>query len=1297
MENASFGVAMAHVPEERSMFMNLTDRGLRGRLIQQTTLLVMIVIAFGIGATALVLTKIISTQLEKSLETLGHEYLRDLDLHFTFMDQNIERFSKNQLVVNSLIDPKGREIYLPNLAKEFSLTAFVVDLAVVDFAGNQIYGSSDNITIPPNHIHLRKALATERRTIQLLEKNLQLRIIQPVVYYKTTQGAVVVTLDLGAMLRHTLAKDTTRTFKLYSGSTLLLTSNEHPELTYITTRHDHDDEASHPYVDKLALSLEIGVPQEEYRRPIRNAILGMLGLSLFFLALAALIGWRIGDQLARPILRLCEKVQQSGSSDKASPCSPVGTGDELETLALAFDERTAQLTAARDDLHQNNELLKLEVAQRQEAEASLQAAYDDLEEKILQRTRELHVAKASLDKGQEIAHLGNWNWDITGNTLWWSDEIYRIFGQDPQSFTASYEKLLKMIHPDDLELVETAISETLATHKPYSVEHRVVLPDGQDRYVLEQGELLVDSAGIPLQMVGTILDINDRKVAEQALRDSEEKFSKAFKNAPIMMSISDLMDGTMLEVNDCFLETMGFTKQELIGHSLIELGCYSKAYRDPMRDELLKTGSLYRKDLQFLKKNKQLIHCSYAGEIITIGGIRRLFSITEDITERKQMEMLLKQDEERLSSLLNLSQRSWESEEELITFALEEAVRLTDSKVGHIHFVNPEDNSIKMFAWSQMTKEECRSLKASHYPLESAGIWADSVRTGKPAIHNDYPGLLEKKGVPEGHFSIQRHMSVPIFDQDEVVAVVGVGNKENPYEEQDIRQLTLYINSMWQTLKRKRVEAQLSEAEERYRTLFDKSPDGIVLVDPDTGGHLAFNEAAHRQLGYEKDEFANLQINDYEASEYPEEQVQHIRQVQKDGLDVFETLHRSKNGEIRNVMVTSKILSIDGHQVILAIFRDFTLLKQAEEEVKLKAQLTDAANDSIFLHDLEGHIIEANEAAWKSHGYRSKDELLSCNIKDLDAPEWSKHFHFHAVEMVPQGSCMFEATHICKDGSRLPLDIAAKLIDVGGKRMVLSVARDIRARKTAEAKLQQFTEELERSNKELQQFAYVASHDLQEPLRKIMAFGDRLQRHGGPALDERSLDYLERMLNAAGRMRHLIAGLLEFSRVTTKGKPFETVALHDVVQEVLVDLEELIRESKGQIEIGELPLVTADRLQMRQLFQNLIVNGLRYQVVGQEPHITISSQEGVDSTWEIMVSDNGIGFDEKYLDRIFIPFQRLHARDEYEGTGMGLAICEKIVKRHNGRITARSSEGQGATFIVHLPSPLDPGARKHDQ
>lgn len=267
--------------------------------------------------------------------------------------------------------------------------------------------------------------------------------------------------------------------------------------------------------------------------------------------------------------------------------------------------------------------------------------------------------------------------------------------------------------------------------------------------------------------------------------------------------------------------------------------------------------------------------------------------------------------------------------------------------------------------------------------------------------------------------------------------------------------------------------------------------------------------------------------------------------------------------------------------------------------------------------------------------------------------------------------------------------------------------QEITIRKQMEKVLEEKTREIIRSNKDLEQFAYIVSHDLQEPLRKVMVFGDRLIMKQGKALSPEGLDYIVRMKNASRRMQTLITDLLAYSRVTTHTRPFIRVDLTKLIQEVISDLEIQLERSGGRVILGNLPVIYADSVQMRQLFQNLIGNALKYHRHEVPPLIEIQANciectdedhaqaSRCNGSCEITVTDNGIGFDEKYAEYIFGIFQRLHRRDEYEGTGVGLSICRKIVERHGGSITATGTPGKGAKFTIILP-PEQVGKRKEN-
>lgn len=343
------------------------------------------------------------------------------------------------------------------------------------------------------------------------------------------------------------------------------------------------------------------------------------------------------------------------------------------------------------------------------------------------------------------------------------------------------------------------------------------------------------------------------------------------------------------------------------------------------------------------------------------------------------------------------------------------------------------------------------------------------------------------------------------------------------------------------------------------------------------------------------------------------------------------------------------------------------------------------------------------------------DEMLAATISDEDRLAFMRSLQLRSIIMAPlriRSKTVGVLSFVSSESGRYYTEADIDMVNELASRISLTMTnatlyneaqKEIEERRKLEDRLlqekgklesrvkqrtrqlQEYSDSLARSNQELQDFAYVASHDLQEPLRKIQAFGTLLATEYDDSLGE-GKDYLERMRNAAERMSTLIEDLLSFSRVTTQAKPDVPVDLNVVVQGVISDLETRIKDTSGHVDISHLPTVVADPTQMRQLFQNLIGNALKFHREGVAPHIIVSAEQNTDKhLYAISVQDNGIGFDEKYLDRIFAVFQRLHGRGTYEGTGIGLAVCKKIVERYGGTINATSKKNQGSTFTFTLP------------
>ncbi len=383
------------------------------------------------------------------------------------------------------------------------------------------------------------------------------------------------------------------------------------------------------------------------------------------------------------------------------------------------------------------------------------------------------------------------------------------------------------------------------------------------------------------------------------------------------------------------------------------------------------------------------------------------------------------------------------------------------------------------------------------------------------------------------------------------------------------------------------------------------------------------------------------------------------------------------------------------------------LQQEVRERERVEVDLRDAKDfaetvlnsmgDAISIVDVEDYSIAASNRVFQEQAGLTESELIGlpcygvthnrstpCGPPDDVCPLTEARQTGEAVTV--------EHKHNTVAGPRfVDVSISPIFNSVGQVHQVVHVSRDVTHRKTAALELARYAERLEQSNSALGEFAYVASHDLQEPLRKIQSFGSRLQTKYRDSIDERGQDYLDRMQNAAVRMQALIEGLLTYSRVTSRANEFEPVDLNAVAEGVLSDLEVRIQETGGVVTVGALPTIDADPVQMRQLLQNLIANALKFAAPGRRPEVSltadpIEASNGQEASWQVSVADNGIGFEQKYSERIFGVFQRLHGRGEYSGTGIGLAACAKIVDRHGGSITAVGRPGEGATFQVRIPS-----------
>ena len=495
------------------------------------------------------------------------------------------------------------------------------------------------------------------------------------------------------------------------------------------------------------------------------------------------------------------------------------------------------------------------------------------------------------------------------------------------------------------------------------------------------------------------------------------------------------------------------------------------------------------------------------------------------------------------------------------------------------------------------------------------------------------------------------------------------------------------------------------ESDSILRSIFETVIDGIITIN-ERGIVESLNPAAARIFGYNEDEVIGHNINMLMPEPYHSAHDSYLHNYHNTGIKKIigigrEVLGLRKNGTTFPFLLSISETQLSDRKIFTGIVHDISQIKEAESalvesEYKFNAILNNAV-DGIITINTKGIIELFNPAASKLFGY-TQEEMRGKSVNALMPEPFGSQHDTYMQNYYNTGKGKIigigrEVTAMKKDGTLFPINLSVSEVKIGERIIFTGIIHDITERKLAEEKLRRSAAALQRSNSELQDFAYVSSHDLQEPLRKIQSFGDRLKVKEGSQLSEAGVDYLDRMLNAAARMQQLINDLLTFSRVTTIAQDFVNVDLNNTIREVLSDIEISIEKSGASIIVDKLPSIQAEPVQMRQLFQNMLSNAIKFRKDDVKPIIKVYAKDiqkdkllvstPGDEMIELYFEDNGIGFDEKYIDKIFNIFQRLESK-KFEGSGVGLAICRKIAIYHGGKIEAKSTLGQGTTFIVTL-------------
>ncbi len=867
-------------------------------------------------------------------------------------------------------------------------------------------------------------------------------------------------------------------------------------------------------------------------------------------------------------------------------------------------------------------------------------------------------------------------------------------------------KLLDIVNITDGktdEAIDDPISKVLREGTTIGLADQVMCASGNGK------KIPIDLNVAPIRdekeyITGAVLvfqDITDRKEAEKQLVKQEEKFRSLFEEANDAIFIQT-KEGEIAAANKKACALLGYSMKELVALSMQDIFPPNFAPLLPryMHENSLKKG--VRFEAVNVHKDGRLIPVEVSASYSGKGRERRILTFVRDITDRKDAEEKIRQQRTYLQALIEHTPL---------------AVVAIDLN-GDITTCNPAFERLFQYSREEAITKPLDSLVAFHDQVQEANKITQKVVNGG-RVH-----VVTVRSRKDGTLVDVEIFGVPVMIRGKRIGAFAIY--------QDITE-------------RKRAQEALQKSEEQYRSLQANVPIGLFRTTPDNEGrYRSANPTCVSILGYDSfDELAQVKVIDTYVN-VKDRALFRKRLLIEGSVDGMELQLRRKDGShfwarISASLVSDrkgKALSIDG---ILEDVTEFKRMESDREERLRRTQvLSKIALQLIRATDIKQILNLISECAL---------QLLNCRVAAVGVLDDKKEKIAHtALSKHPKVTENYSAQLLLtgNNGFYQPihekkhitmrinaLDEAQKKNLAGGKSLekllatalvgandtvnglivvadplesvefrkedefyitllahyatvALSRTLNMIALKKARSELSERAKALARSNADLEQFAYVASHDLQEPLRMVSSYMQLLERRYKNKLDADADEFIGYAVDGANRMQRLIRDLLQYSRVATRGKPFKSTDTSKIMQQVIKDLQCPIEESNAEIECKALPTVLGDESQLGQLFQNLVSNAIKYRDE-KSPEIKVSAAR-INGNWRFSVKDNGIGIDQKFADKIFVIFQRLHGNTEYSGTGIGLAVCKKIVERHGGRIWVESKVGEGSTFNFEIPA-----------
>ena len=631
--------------------------------------------------------------------------------------------------------------------------------------------------------------------------------------------------------------------------------------------------------------------------------------------------------------------------------------------------------------------------------------------------------------------------------------------------------------------------------------------------------------------------------------------------------------------------------------------------------------------------------------------------------------------------------------EEILVATLDELERLTGSLVGFYHFYDVERHDLHLQAWSTRTSRDfCRAEgKGTHYPIAQAGVWVDCIQAGQPVIHNDYAALPHRKGLPDGHAPVLRELVVPVTRGGRVIAILGVGNKQQEYTETDVSTVSLFADLAWDIAEKKRSADRLLLAARRYELLANTSLEAFVVMTPD--GKISFaNKAACGMYGYRLEELLVLSIWDLEAVENEEEFRQHAERLMVSGYDRFETRHYRKGGHVINVEVSVSFLSETSE--ILAFYRNITQRKHIEAALQQSEErfrsIMELSPDIISILTGDGVLAYNSPAALTIHGYSDAD-MAERNTFDLIHPDDRSHVEkiFNMILEDPSQPRTVQYRYRNKNGTYTWMEATgANHLDNSSIKGVITISRDITVRKQSEEALRHASVVSEAANQAKSEFLANISHEIRTPMNAIVGLGYLVLQTN---LSTRQQDYLTKMTTAANGLMQLLNDLLDLSKI--EAGMMVLTATSFKLQPLLEHLLSLAGVGASAKELRLILTIDpqtpdyleGDPVRLEQILLNLLANAVKFTPAGEvELAVRPLAEEDVQVTIEFAVRDTGIGLTPEQVGMIFGVFTQADTSTtrRYGGTGLGLSICLRLLALMGGEIRVESEPGRGSIFTV---------------